>query len=167
MFYTVMLCMFVLCCGIYIKKPRFLKVKEIFTDTFIDSGLYLSKVRKTVFRDSQSKTMSLLLLLLVCGDIEPHPDPTCTDMEKLHIEELPNLLKHRGIKIFHQNVRGLLTNIDKVKILFRDFKNLDIRGRGVVVITTAQLHSTKPELRFWASSNPARGGLEIRDGEAL
>ena len=57
----------------------------------------------------------MLLLLLVCGDIEPHPGPTNTDIEKLHIEELSNLLKHRGIKIFHQNVRGLLTNIDKVK----------------------------------------------------
>ena len=33
-----------------------------------------------------------------------------------------------------------------------------------MVITTAQLHSTKPELRF---SNPVRGGLEIRDGEDL
>ena len=35
---------------------------------------------------------------------------------------------------------------------------------GVVVITTAQLHSTKPELRFCASSNPVS---EIRDGEDL
>ena len=39
--------------------------------------------------------------------------------------------------------------------------------RGVVVITTAQLHSTKPELRLCAGSNPARGVLEIRDGEDL
>ena len=39
--------------------------------------------------------------------------------------------------------------------------------RGVVVITTAQLHSTKPELRFCAGSNPARGVLEIHDGEDL
>ena len=39
--------------------------------------------------------------------------------------------------------------------------------RGVLVMTTAQLHSTKPELRFWAGSNPARGVLEIRDGEDL
>ena len=39
--------------------------------------------------------------------------------------------------------------------------------RGVVVITTAQLHSTKPELRFCADSNPARGVSEIRDGEDL
>ena len=37
--------------------------------------------------------------------------------------------------------------------------------RGVVVLTTAQLHLTKPELRFCAGSNPARGMSEIRDGE--
>ena len=28
--------------------------------------------------------------------------------------------------------------------------------RGAVVNATAQLHSTNPELRFWAGSNPAR-----------
>ena len=39
--------------------------------------------------------------------------------------------------------------------------------RGVVVIITAQLHSTKPELRFCAGSNHARGVSEIRDGEDL
>ena len=39
--------------------------------------------------------------------------------------------------------------------------------RSAVVITTAQLHSTKPELRFCAGSNPARGVSEIRDGEDL
>ena len=30
-----------------------------------------------------------------------------------------------------------------------------------------QLHSTKPELRFCAGSNPARGVSELRDGEDL
>ena len=39
--------------------------------------------------------------------------------------------------------------------------------RDVVVITIALLHSTKPELRFCARSNPARGVSEIRDGEDL
>ena len=38
---------------------------------------------------------------------------------------------------------------------------------GVVVITTAQIHSTKPELGFCAGSNPAPSVLEIRDGEDL
>ena len=37
----------------------------------------------------------------------------------------------------------------------------------VVVMTTAQLYSTKPELRFCVGSNPAGGVLEIRDGEDL
>ena len=41
------------------------------------------------------------------------------------------------------------------------------RRCGVVVITTAQLNSTKPELRFCAGSNPARGVPEICDGEDL
>ena len=40
-------------------------------------------------------------------------------------------------------------------------------NRGVMVVTTAQLHSTKPELKFCAGSNPARGVSEIRDGEDL
>ena len=38
---------------------------------------------------------------------------------------------------------------------------------GVVVITTAQLHSTKPKLRFCAGSKPAHAMSEIRDGEDL
>ena len=38
---------------------------------------------------------------------------------------------------------------------------------GVVVITAAQIHSNKPELRFCADSNPARDVSEIRDGEDL
>ena len=39
--------------------------------------------------------------------------------------------------------------------------------RGVAVITTAQLHSTKLELWFCAGLKPARRVSEIRDGEDL
>ena len=40
--------------------------------------------------------------------------------------------------------------------------------RGIVVTwCSAQLHSTKSELRFCAGSNPACGVSEIRDGEEL
>ena len=42
------------------------------------------------------------------------------------------------------------------------FHNLALWGRGVVVITSAQLHATNSEIRFWAISNPARGVSEIR-----
>ena len=38
---------------------------------------------------------------------------------------------------------------------------------GVAVITTAQVHLTKPELRFCAGSNPTRSISEIRDGKDL
>ena len=38
---------------------------------------------------------------------------------------------------------------------------------GVVVITAAQLHSTKFALRFCAGSNPAHSVLEIFDVENL
>ena len=44
---------------------------------------------------------------------------------------------------------------------------IDPWRRDVLVITTAQSHSTKLELRFCAGSNPARGMSEIRDGEDL
>ena len=37
----------------------------------------------------------------------------------------------------------------------------------VVVITTAQLQPTKPELRFSTGSNPVHRVSDIRDGEDL
>ena len=55
--------------------------------------------------------------------------------------------------------------IVKKVIFLSSFLPTDIIG--VVVITTAQLHSTKPEFRFCAGSNPARGVSEICDGEDL
>ena len=39
--------------------------------------------------------------------------------------------------------------------------------RGEIVITTAQLHSTKTELRFCTGLNPACGVSKIHDGEDL
>ena len=63
--------------------------------------------------------------------------------------------------------------MSKFSVLMKRKQKLWRRGvvamwcRGVVVITTAQLPSTKPELRFCAGSNPARGVSEIRDGEDL
>ena len=41
------------------------------------------------------------------------------------------------------------------------------KRRSVVFITAAQLHSSKPEIRFCAGSNSARGVSEIHDGEDL
>ena len=38
---------------------------------------------------------------------------------------------------------------------------------GVVVVTTEQLRSTKPELRFCAGANTAHGVSGLREGEYL
>ena len=66
----------------------------------------------------------------------------------------------------------MLFNLDPskqaIEICFshkHDSENYPSLVPGVVVITTAQLNLTKPELRFCAGSNPARGLSEIRDGE--
>ena len=63
---------------------------------------------------------------------------------------------------------SFFTEIEKKKEnkLELEKKRKEIRI-GVVFITTAQLHSTKPELRICAGSNPARGVSDIRDGEDL
>ena len=41
------------------------------------------------------------------------------------------------------------------------------RHHGLVVITTAQLHSIKPKIRFCVGSNPACGVSQICNGEDL
>ena len=51
--------------------------------------------------------------------------------------------------------------------VLRKIKPLNKWRRGLVVITTAQLHSTKPELKLCTNSNPAHGVSEIPDGEDL
>ena len=44
-------------------------------------------------------------------------------------------------------------------------KSMESWRCGVVVITIPELHSTNPELRFCAGSNPARSVLELCDGD--
>ena len=65
----------------------------------------------------------------------------------------------------HLAFRVLFTALIKAEL--RQVLTARLWLRGVVIITTAQLHPTKPELRFCAGSNPARGVSEIPDGEDL
>ena len=69
----------------------------------------------------------------------------------------PNLQK-LGIKIH-------VFSLFRINVLI--FQNNGKWRGGVMVITTAQLQSTKPEFRFCAGLNPARSVLENRDGEDL
>ena len=62
-------------------------------------------------------------------------------------------------------------NTFKVFKVFNKFKVFIIYSgkdaKRLYILTTAQLHSTKPELTFCAGSDLASGVLEIRDSEDL
>ena len=65
-------------------------------------------------------------------------------------------------------VWGFQVLINLNKLLCTRFVSRMLPWRhGVVVITTAQYHSTKSELRLCAGLNSARGLTEIRNGEDL
>ena len=76
-----------------------------------------------------------------------------------------NVLRARPNLKIQEEPQSLVTNTHKN---IRQCERLSKVWRGiVVVITTAQFHSTKPELRFCAGSNPAGGVSEIHDGKDL
>ena len=58
----------------------------------------------------------LCILLLICGDIETCPGPT----------PLEDITRMRGIKIIHQNIRGLLGNFGNLCATLGRYKNIDI-----------------------------------------
>ena len=61
-----------------------------------------------------------------------------------------------------------MENITNPKtLLLQQLRVAFLWRRGIVVVTSVQLHSIKLELRFCASSNPARGLSEILDDESL
>ena len=80
------------------------------------SSLWVNKVKKSLLLRTP-RYSHLCLILLLAGDVETDPGP---------VPELKNLSSLGGGKFFHQNVRGLLQNIDKVKILLKDYPKIDI-----------------------------------------
>ena len=80
----------------------------------------------------------------------------------------PNIWSHSFYLLIkcQKNINRLLKNSFSKGSQSFHFLEL-IKRRVVVVITTAQLHPTNPELRFCADSNPARGVSEICNGEDL
>ena len=67
----------------------------------------------------KGNSISLLLLLLLSGDIHPCLGP-------ITIQEINNFCKSRGLKWFHQNICGLQGKYDEVKSISIHFKKSDI-----------------------------------------
>ena len=66
----------------------------------------------------------VFLLLLICGDLELSPG--------LHVQKnLTDISKLRGIKLIHQNIRGLLNKKDILETLFTNEK---------FIITLSEMH---------------------------
>ena len=64
------------------------------------------------------KRSFLYLLLLVCGDVEKCPGPAESNIQ--------GLLNQKGLKVFHQNIRGLFHNITNLSTFLNTHKNTHI-----------------------------------------
>ena len=74
-----------------------------------------------------SKEAFINMLSLLCGDVESCPGPTCDSNScNRDIPELTGLLGHRGLVIFHQNVRGLFSNMNLILELLHNFGGIKL-----------------------------------------
>ena len=97
-------------------------------ESFISSSLWQLKRGGRSMQLRNSTRSYITLLILLCGDVESCPGPTSAQIgggERI-IDELMSLLKVKGLKILHQNTRGLLSNFAYISELFQSFKGIDI-----------------------------------------
>ena len=91
----------------------FLEQDVYCTENFICSSLFATKIlEKYVY---QRKSSFLYLFLLMCGDVEKRPGPAESNIQ--------DLLNQKGLKFFHQNIRGLFHNIAKLFTFLHTHKN--------------------------------------------
>ena len=91
-----------------------LREEDIYcTENFICSSLFAAKVHeKYVY---QRKGSFFYLLLLMCADVEKCPRPTESNIQ--------DFFNQKGLKVFHQNIRGLFHNIAKLSAFLHTHKN--------------------------------------------
>ena len=116
----------------FLDKSQVGEVNTMLEETYIYSTLwnlncdrwYLSP--RLGLRLSSRKSL-ILLLLLIAGDIETRPGPT-SDV----FPDIKQFIRNRGLKIFHQNARGLhdFGKIEQLKLLMEE-TNKEIQILGV------------------------------------
>ena len=85
---------------------------------------------------------------------------------RLNIFQVLNVF-HIVNAFYRLNGFYMLNGFFKVERFLSVFAIHRFLERGVVVITNAQFHPTRLEIKFCAGSNPAHGVLGIHDGEDL
>ena len=75
------------------------------------------------------------LLLVLCGDVEVHPRPLTETQQGIKV-----FCQSKGLKIFHQNIRGLQGTFDELKNIILLCKNI-----GVFCINEPFVHGDKSQ----------------------
>ena len=80
-------------------------------ENFIMSSMW--NINRGKFFFKSTKPSYVCLLLLMCDDIEQFSGPP--------FPELSNLSRNKGIKVLHQNIRGLFNKIPDIQIILYQF----------------------------------------------
>ena len=103
--------------GFCFYKSNYVVVESGITaeESFVYTSLWQYNLeRQVIYR----RKYFLRVLLLLSGDIEMCPGPS--------VPELGNLLKVKGLSMFHQNVRGLFSNKPYIEYIMDNHNNIDI-----------------------------------------
>ena len=126
-------CILLFCC-FKVFRPQFIKPdgisitlhrKDIFEtskESFIVSSLFVYRVRKPFLRYRRKSL--LLVMLLICGDIESCPGPT----------NIADFCNSKGLNVVHQNIRGLLNNFSNLEAF------VSMPGTKIDVISLSETH---------------------------
>lgn len=128
-------------------------------ETYIISSLWQSRSGKFIVYHRSARHNVICMLLLLCGDIERCPGPICPNDKIRNITKMISLLGKRGIKIFHQNVRGLFSNINLVSVLFQRFRGIDVLTLSETHIESDNEHSALYDIPGYSFvSRPRKAG---------
>ena len=81
----------------------------------------------------------LLMLLLLCGDIESQPGPNNLTREEFQ----QRFLSSKGMKIVHQNIRGILSNFDMLEEFLTSHNSIDIMALSETHLEDTNVGSCK------------------------
>jgi len=98
------------------------------------AALWCNKGRKFLFCIRYSRYGVLNILLLLCGDIHSCPGPTQGNVNGfMQRNGLQDICSKKGLKLLHQNIRGLQGNFDEIKsILLRN--KIDVFGFSEIFV---------------------------------
>ena len=95
---------------------------ELFAESFVYSSLHVTSVRKVSCL--YYKGSVIILMLLLSGDINPAPGPTINHSRTR--EKFKQNLSARGFKMVHQNICGLIHNVNVLKEFINTRKEIDL-----------------------------------------